>query len=536
MSALAYEPMKDQVEALLNLMISAWRFRWTALMVIAGVSALGILAVLAIPGKYESQAEIFVDTKSVLNPLLQGLAVTSQSPDASDVVKEALLARPTLDRVARETGLYARTSSAVQADQLLIELARAIRIDGDASTGLYTISYDDTNPKTARNVVNALLETFVASSIGATRADTRDAEAFLARQVADYQERLSESEARLAQFKEQNIDLMPGAGADWFARLQSQLDARDKLSMDLSVAIQQREELRSKIASNAPAQGGGPMPTDAQIQAAETLDARIRQAKAALATLLENYTDRYPSVVTEKALIQRLETQRRTQFGDVRLTAAELTPSSEGAVDPVVQNLQVTLNSTDLQVTTLQAQLKEADAEVDRLQRTVKIGPQLEAELARLNRDYGVNKAEYDALLQRLEAARISNQANESAALRFKILEPPGIPLRPLKPNKRLLLVGVLLMALLLGAGIAVFRGQTHPVFHTKSALAAALKLPVLGHVSRVYTTEESGARKRSAIAYGSAVAAVFTVVILVAAFDFPASQLLRHLIGVKVQ
>lgn len=528
--------MKEQVEAFLNLVISAWRFRWTALCLIAGVCALGSLAVLVIPGRYESQAEIFVDTKSVLSPLLQGLAVTNQSPDASDVVREALLARPTLDRVARETGLYARTNSAVEADRLLIDLSRSIKIQGDAATGLYTISYEDSNAQTAQAVVKALLETFVTSSIGATRSDTRDAEAFLARQVADYQQRLSESEQRLAQFKERNIDLMPGAGADWFARLQTQLDARDKLSMDLAVAIQQRDELRTKIASDAPAAGNGSMPTDAQIQAAENLDGRIRQARATLGSLLEKFTDRYPSVVSERALIQRLETERRTQYGNVKLTDAELTPTATGpAIDPVVQNLQVALNNADLQVTTLQAQLKQAESEVTKLQQTVKIGPQLEAELARLNRDYGVNKSEYDALLQRLEAARISNQANESAALRFKVLEPPRVPLRPYKPNKRLLLVGVLLAALLLGIGVAVFRAQTHPVFHTTAALGAALKLPVLGHVSRVYTAEETLARKRSALAYGSALFAVCGTVVLIAVFDFRVSRLLAHLIRIKV-
>jgi polysaccharide chain length determinant protein (PEP-CTERM system associated) len=524
--------MKDQLEALLNVVMSAWRFRWTGLLVAVGVCAVGGAAVLLYPGKYESQAEIYVDSRSVLRPLLKGLAVTDQTADDSDVVREALLARPTLDRVAQETGLYARAKGALAADKLLVDLYKEITIHGDGSTGLYTIAYDDANAKMAQAVVKALLETFVANSIGATRSDARDAEAFLAQQVASYEQRLSQSEQKLADFKKHNIDLMPNSGADYFGRLQQALSQRDKLRMDLAVAVDRRDALRSKIASDAPPGGGArQMPSDREIQAAEALDARIRREQVKLSTLLENYTDKYPSVVSERALIQRLESERRTRFGSVRMTDAMQPANSLAAVDPVVQDLQVELNKADLQVTTLQAQSKQIDDQIAQLQKTVTVGPEIEAELARLTRDYGVNKAEYDALLQRLEAARISNEADRSEELRFKILEPPRVPLRPYKPNKRVLLAAVLLLALMAGAAVGVLRALMHPVFYTKAALASSLKLPVIGRVSQTFTTAESAVRRRRSLAYGSAVALMFIIVMLLAVFEFPASQFLRHLI-----
>lgn len=523
--------MKEQVEALLNVVMSAWRFRWSALLVAIVVCALGIAAVLLAPGKYESQAEIYVDSRSVLRPLLKGLAVTDSTDDSSDVVREALLARPTLVRVAQETGLYARATGAVEADKLLLKLYHSVQIHGDGSTGLYTISYDDPKPAMAQSVVKALLETFVANSVGATRTDTRDAEAFLAQQVATYEQRLSQSEQKLADFKKHNIDLMPNSGADYFGRLQGALAQRDKLRMDLAVAVERRDELRNKIATDRPAGSGRAMPTDGEISAAEALDARIGREQAKLNALLENYTDRYPSVVSEKALITRLKTERRTRFGNIKTTDAMVSANSLAAVDPVVQNLQLTLNSADLQITTLQAQARQMDDQIAQLQKTVTVGPQIEAELARLTRDYGVNKAEYDALLQRLEAARISNEADRSEELRFKILEPPRIPLRPYKPNKRLMVLAVLFAAIMAGVIVAILRAQTHPVFYTKSALGSALKLPVIGRVSQAYSTAELAARTRGSLAYGSAVALLFAGVMVLALFEFSASQFLQHLI-----
>jgi polysaccharide chain length determinant protein (PEP-CTERM system associated) len=524
--------MKEQVEALLNIVMSAWRFRWSALFVAAVVCALGVAGVLLTPGKYESQAEIYIDSRSVLRPLLKGLAVTDRTDDDSDVVREALLARPTLMRVAQETGLYARATGAVEADKLLLRLYQSVIIHGDGSTGLYTISYDDPKPAMAQSVVKALLETFVANSVGATRSDNHDAEAFLAQQVATYEQRLSQSEQNLADFKKHNIDLMPNSGADYFGRLQAALAQRDKLKMDLAVAIERRGELRSKIASDGPSGSGRSMPTDGEILAAEALDARIGREQAKLGALLENYTDKYPSVVSEKGLIARLQAERRTRFGNVKATEATQAANSTSAVDPVVQNLQLTLNGADLQITTLQAESKQIDDQIAQLQKSVTVGPEIEAELARLTRDSGVNKAEYDALLQRLQAARISNEADRSEELRFKILEPPRVPLRPYKPNKRVLLMAVLFAALLTGAGVAVLRAQTHPVFYTKSALGYALKLPVIGRVSQAYSTAQLAARTRGSLAYGSAVAILLAMVIMLALFEFSASQFMQHLVS----
>ncbi len=75
-----------------------------------------------------------------------------------------------------------------------------------------------------------------------------------------------------------------------------------------------------------------------------------------------------------------------------------------------------------------------------------------EAELARLNRDYEVNKRNYDTLVQRLESARISESAEQSADnLKFRVIEPPIVPDKPGGPKRLEMNVMVLIAAL--GAG-----------------------------------------------------------------------------------
>ena len=90
----------------------------------------------------------------------------------------------------------------------------------------------------------------------------------------------------------------------------------------------------------------------------------------------------------------------------------------------------------------------------------------------------------------------------------------------------------MLFAALLTGAGVAALRAQTHPVFYTKAALGAALKLPVIGRVSQAYSISELAAHTRGSLAYGSAVVLLLALVIMLALFEFSASQFMQHLVS----
>ena len=77
----------------------------------------------------------------------------------------------------------------------------------------------------------------------------------------------------------------------------------------------------------------------------------------------------------------------------------------------------------------LRGQMAAQQGAVADLRSRVNAIPEIEAELARLNRDYEVNKEQYDTLLQRLESAKISQQADQNTEnVKFRIIEPPTTP------------------------------------------------------------------------------------------------------------
>lgn len=112
--------------------------------------------------------------------------------------------------------------------------------------------------------------------------------------------------------------------------------------------------------------------------------------------------------------------------------------------------------------------------------------PQIEAQFAQLNRDYEIDKKNYESLVSRRESATISGEMDASTGgVEFRLIDPPRVSPRPVSPNRLLLLP--LTLALALGAGLFVpfAASQIRPVFFDARALREVSGLPLLGTVSR---------------------------------------------------
>lgn len=524
--------MKDLIEAVLAELRASWRFRWVAIGIAWAVAIIAWSVVFLMPDKYEARAQIYVDSTSILKPLLQGLAVTSNTEDESNVVRRVLLARPNLEEVARKTDLVLREKTPEGVEKLLQKLSQDIQIQGDSKLSVYTIIFRDRSPDKAVAVVTNLLNSFVADSVDAGRADTAGAESFLRQQLADYELRLRESEARLAEFKKDNIGMMPDQRGDYFARMQAENSAVEALRGELAVALRQRDEIRRKLAVEGAADA--PVPTATQIQAATQIDARIAQSRRELDELVLRFTDRHPEVVALRETIARMEERRKAELGSVIATQGSASPGSGMAVDSVVQSLQIALNNTDVQVASLQAKVAEGQRRVAGLRQFVTTGPEIEAKLAQLTRDYGVTKAQYESLLQRFETARISNDADRSTPFKFKVIDPPRRPVRPVSPARGLLMLVTLVFSLAAGAAAAVGLSLARPVFTSTRALRNATGLPVIGVVSE-YLGPSAAQQKRGQRMYaataGAALLVAFAGLVII---RFPGSRLLRSVLGME--
>lgn len=512
--------MLNQLEMLLGELRSLWRFRWPAIGLAWMLCILGWCVVLLIPPRYTTQAKVYVDTNSLLRPLLEGVAVPPDTINQVELVRQALLTRPQLERVVDSTDLRGRYKTPLEKEDLVEDLASHILIKGSgpsnrsgAST-FYLIAFVDPDPKVSFDVVNELLESFVSQSLGANASSAQNAQDFLQTQISEYEQRLSKSESALAEFKRANIGVMPDDRGGYFERLQAEMVQLDSLQAALNVAQTKREELRGKLLGGA-SDAGARDPGSAVIES--SVDGQIAASRRQLEELLLRFTEAHPDVQAVRDTLNRLEEQRQSELTALRQNRGAL-GAPRGASSLVAQNLQIALNQAELDLASLRSQISDRQQRVGELRAKINTLPEVEAELSRLTRDYNVTRAQYDTLLQRLESARLSGKADRTDDLRIRVIEPPVVPIMPTSPKLLILLAGVLAAAIGAGAGFAFLRARMHPVYLDAKQLAASTGLRVLGVIDDVNREAIRRTYVRQYATFGMTFAALLFAFLLVVA------------------
>ena len=513
--------MHQLIIRILNDIRGSWRFRWLALAIAWGLCILGWGYIFMIPDVYEANARVYVDTQSALRPLLRGLAVEPDVDSELTVVRQALLSRPRLEQVARETDLALRAKTPEETQELIAGLQQLIVIQADArnpnsnSDGVYRISFRDTSRNQSVQVVQKLLNSFVEDTLGSKREGQEDAQRFLREQIAEYERRLSESENRLAEFKKRNVGKMPDDRGDYFARLQAEMVEADGVRQQLALAEARREELAKQLTGEEPFLFGFDAETAPQPAQGTRgdLTGRIQELQRREEELLLRYTEKHPEVVAVRATIEDLKKQQEAELARVRAGQPATGSMSQSLKsNPVFQGIRLEMNRTEVQIAELRRDYGQRQAHLSELQRLVNNVPEVEAELARLNRDYEVTRTQYQQLVQRLETAKLSEDAARTGVVSFQVIEPPATLPDPVAPNRAVLMAGVLALALGAALGAAYLLNQIRPVFYDVRTLGEVLGLPVLGPLSQVWI-DRGKLRERSQLAVFSVGGALLFIV-----------------------
>ena len=91
-----------------------WSYRRLAMLITWLVAAVGVGVVLMMPDHYQASARVFVDTQSILRPLMTGIAVQPNIEQQVAMLSRTLLSRPTVERLVRTVDLDLGAHSRLQ--------------------------------------------------------------------------------------------------------------------------------------------------------------------------------------------------------------------------------------------------------------------------------------------------------------------------------------------------------------------------------------------------------------------------------------
>ncbi len=521
--------MEELLGQIVSVSKGMWRHRWPALGVAWFVAIVGIVVVLAVPDKYEASARIFVDTQSILKPLMSGLAVQPNVEQQVTMLSRTLISRPNVEKLIRMADLDLASTTPAAKEALIEELTKTLEIRNAGRDNLYTIAYRDKSPDRAKRVVQSLVSIFVESSLGATRKDSDTAKKFIEEQIKAYVAKLEEAEGRLKEFRLRNMELQGADGGDMaskFAAVNAQLNqARLELREAEKARDSAKRQLEAEKSQTANITSRSILQESAINVSTPELDGRIAALNQNLDALLQRYTERHPDVVNAKRLLKDLEAQKKKEMLELRKAAmANPAPVAGPGESLVVQELGRMLAASEVQVAALGARVAEYQGRLARAQALMKTAPQIEAEFAQLNRDYGIHQKNYQDLVARRESASLSGDLEgASGVVDFRLIDPPRASQKPVAPNRLLLLPVALVAALAAGLGLAFILSQLRAVFFDARAVRNTIGLPILGVVTFVMSDaarkrESSSLRKfglASSALLGMFVAAVVVLTVL---------------------
>lgn len=414
-----------------------FRRRWLFITPVYAGLILSILLCLFLPRSFESNTVILVEEEKIINPLIQGLAVSTNIVQRMQTIKEQLLGWHSLVELTKKLDLAKNVTTQYQFERLILGLREDIKVKLHGPM-LIKIAYTGPKPQEAELIVKTMSDILIDENM---RSQTKDADLaveFIKEQLEVYKRKIKESE--ISQMEEQLTSLL--------------LDSTEQHPMV--------RELKEKITHAKKEQ--------------ETGNFKVESAG-------DGSTAKNP---TREALRQELD---KLIAQETQAVSGKSAFTAEAERDPNTTIYKLLL-------------MDKVDSAVAR--------------------DMNVNANIYNMLLQKLETAKISQRLEASkSGTRYTIIDPPRLPLKPVKPNKIQVIFLSLFLGSFAGAGLVFSREFMDHSFLDLEDAKEHLDLPVLSGISRITVAEEINKEKarKTTLIFGALSSSA--VIIIIALFVY---------------
>ncbi|MEC6882770.1 polysaccharide biosynthesis tyrosine autokinase [Photobacterium piscicola] len=321
-------------------------------------------------------------------------------------------------------------------------------------TQLVAVGFESTTATDAAAVVNDIVKVFVNYSVEDNRDANLDASTLLKTEVNDLHQKLKDKEAKLNAFLKTE-GLITFRGVDGFQTEQLSL-----LMDNLSTATAQRVNLEAlyNAVKSYKKQGISALssiPDVSRHPQMENLRQMIIEQKSQLVDLKHRYGPKYEKVIQAQLQLNTLQRQAST------------------VVNEIAEGIKEQYQTSIMRQNQLQAAVNQRTNSFQLLGEKKTAYSNMMDEITQI-------RTLYNQLLQRQNETQVSSQFSEPTA---RGIDSAIVPLKPTKPNKKLLIIVIAIMSLLISVLFVIVMAALNNKVISINEIKRRLGLEVIGEI-----------------------------------------------------
>ena len=430
-----------------------WRRKWQVIIPAFVLFVASVAVAFTWPRSYESKATILIEEPDISGEFVQP-ATVGFADQAVQVISQQILSRQNLIKLIQKFDLYPETQDPNELTAAATSLRENIKVEFISAevndptmagrrqaTIAFTLSFLHEDPRTAQKVAAELVSLYLAENQRTRRAKAAQTTEFLAREAAKLAEQITALEAKLAAFKQENAGSLPEE-----VSINQQTMYRYELQLlELRHQIQSQEErkayVESRLAQVSP-YASIPLGDGTVLRPEE----RLKKLQSQYSALSYTYGPKHPTMVEIATEIENLKEALGTDGQG----------GSDNPSNPAYIQLQAELKAINSNLNSLRATRNDVAAKFQSMESQMLKAPDIERAYLLLARNYENATADYRAVEEKLsEARRLEALETERKGQHFSIIEPPEVPLTPVAPNRKLLVLVGFMIAGIGGLGVA---------------------------------------------------------------------------------
>jgi len=353
----------------------------------------------------------------------------------------------------------------------------------------FQLSFEHQSPEKAKDVASRLASLFIEQNLQVREQQAMGTKSFITAEADRLRKELEEQEATVNQFKAAHRFELPDqldANLRTLEQLRRELEASTQRlsSLQERKGILQKQMVESDIlgmdllgigsfSTGSPTEGGAVNP-------------RLEIKKRELETLLQSYSNKYPDVVRLKKEIQALEAEKKEPSASSPGNSSKTATSS---VNPLKQVLQTQISDIDAEIQTLRSQHERLRGQIGTIQARIDNTSMNGIELSKISRGYEITLRKYQDLLGKsLDSELSENMEKKQKGEQFQILDPANYPLKPVRPNRPMIILFGLIAGLAGGVGLAFVWDTLDTSFKRSDELAGYVNIPLLATIPALVT------------------------------------------------